>query len=217
MLRGVSFQAAVVTDVGVPYGLPTEIALRNRRAKAKLFRKVVPGGRGGGQRRRPARRDPGRREPRRPPRRASAWSVRTEVDVSARIERLDAAGSRFVLHGFDRDGGGRAPADRPAAGRPRPGRRRPGLGAGDRRSTPSSPGSRRSPTSPAAWRPSTRARTSTSGSTRPQTAAALGQALAAIRAVSAPAGSTASSAPRGTRQSPRGEPWPRPPSSGPTA
>ena len=36
-LEGVAFQAAVVTDVGVPYGLPTEIALQDRRAKAKLF------------------------------------------------------------------------------------------------------------------------------------------------------------------------------------
>src|SRR4051794_30967553 len=42
--EGVSLRAAVVTDVGLPYGLPTEIALRNRRAKAKLVRKVAPGG-----------------------------------------------------------------------------------------------------------------------------------------------------------------------------
>src|SRR5208283_443489 len=43
-LEGVAFQAAVVTDIGVPYGLPTEIALQDRRANAKLFRKIAPGG-----------------------------------------------------------------------------------------------------------------------------------------------------------------------------
>ena len=41
-LEGVAFQAAVVTDVGVPYGFPTEIALQERRAMAKLFRKIAP-------------------------------------------------------------------------------------------------------------------------------------------------------------------------------
>ena len=41
-LEGVEFHAALVTDVGVPYGLPTEIALRHRRATAKLMRQVRP-------------------------------------------------------------------------------------------------------------------------------------------------------------------------------
>jgi UDP-N-acetylmuramoyl-L-alanyl-D-glutamate--2,6-diaminopimelate ligase len=100
--EGVSLRAAVVTDVGVPYGLPSEMALRNRRAKAKLVRKVAPGGAVvvnaddphaeilGGVNLDARRVTFGLERP-------------TQVDVSARVERIDAAGSRFVLRGFDRD------------------------------------------------------------------------------------------------------------------
>ena len=41
---GVAFHAAVVTDVAAPLGFPPEVLLQKRRAKAKLFRQVVPGG-----------------------------------------------------------------------------------------------------------------------------------------------------------------------------
>jgi UDP-N-acetylmuramoyl-L-alanyl-D-glutamate--2,6-diaminopimelate ligase len=100
--EGVSLRAAVVTDVGVPYGLPSEIALRNRRAKAKLVRKVAPGGAVvvnaddphaellGGVNLDARRVTFGLERP-------------TQVDVSARVDRIGATGSRFVLQGFDRD------------------------------------------------------------------------------------------------------------------
>jgi UDP-N-acetylmuramoyl-L-alanyl-D-glutamate--2,6-diaminopimelate ligase len=99
--EGVNFQAAVVTDVGVPYGLPTEAAHEARRAKSRFVRKVVPGGAVvvnaddphsellGGLNLDARRVSFGLESPAR-------------VDVSARIERIDSAGSRFVLLGFDR-------------------------------------------------------------------------------------------------------------------
>ena len=43
--EGVSFEAAVITDVGLPYGLPEEVALQDRRVMAKLFRKIAPAAR----------------------------------------------------------------------------------------------------------------------------------------------------------------------------
>ncbi len=42
--QGVAFHAAVVTDVAAPAGLPEEVLVQKRRAKAKLFRQIVPGG-----------------------------------------------------------------------------------------------------------------------------------------------------------------------------
>ena len=59
--EGVSFEAAVITDVGLPYGLPEEVALQDRRVMAKLFRKIAPGGAAVVNADDP-RRDPGRRE-----------------------------------------------------------------------------------------------------------------------------------------------------------
>jgi UDP-N-acetylmuramoyl-L-alanyl-D-glutamate--2,6-diaminopimelate ligase len=100
-LEGVAFLAALVTDVGVPYGLPTEIALQDRRAKAKLFRKIVPGGAAVVNADDPHAEILGAVNL--DARRVSFGMAHpTQVDVSARIERLDSAGSRFVLHGFDR-------------------------------------------------------------------------------------------------------------------
>ncbi|MFO0949668.1 MAG: UDP-N-acetylmuramyl-tripeptide synthetase [Isosphaeraceae bacterium] len=99
--EGVDFRAALVTDVGVPYGLPTELALKARRAKAKLVRKVVPEGTVvvnaddphaellGGLNLDARRVTFGMESP-------------AAVDVSARIKRLDASGTRFELLGFDR-------------------------------------------------------------------------------------------------------------------
>lgn len=100
-LEGVEFAAAVVTDVGIPYGLPTEFALQHRRALAKLVRQVVPDGAVvvnaddphaevlGGVNLDARRVSFGIEHP-------------TAVDVSARITHLDASGSRFQLFGFDR-------------------------------------------------------------------------------------------------------------------
>jgi UDP-N-acetylmuramoyl-L-alanyl-D-glutamate--2,6-diaminopimelate ligase len=97
--EGVTFQAALVTDVGPGFGYPIEEFLRDRRAKSKLFRKVAAGGAAvvnaddphaeilGGVNLDARRVSFGMERP-------------TQVDVSARIERLDVAGARFVLHGF---------------------------------------------------------------------------------------------------------------------
>jgi UDP-N-acetylmuramoyl-L-alanyl-D-glutamate--2,6-diaminopimelate ligase len=99
--EGVAFQAAVLTDVGIPYGLPTETVLQDRRAYAKLFRKIAPGGAA------VLNADDPQVEllgavnlDARPV--SFGLEHATGVEVSGRIERLDAAGSRFVLHGFDR-------------------------------------------------------------------------------------------------------------------
>ena len=54
------------------------------------------------------------------------------ADVSARIVRLDGAGTRMVAPRIRSRDLGRAPAGRPAGGRLRPGRGGPGVGPGDR-------------------------------------------------------------------------------------
>lgn len=99
--EGVDFQAVAVTDVGLPYGLPTEAAHEARRAKSRLVRKVVPGGAVvvnaddphaellGGVNLDARRVSFGLESPAR-------------VDVSARVERMDATGTRFALLGFGR-------------------------------------------------------------------------------------------------------------------
>ncbi len=100
-LEGVSFRAAVVTDVGVPYSLPAEIALADRRVMAKLFRKIAPGGAAVVNADDPHAEILGAVNL--DARRVSFGLAHpTQVDVSARIERLNSAGSRFVLYGFDR-------------------------------------------------------------------------------------------------------------------
>jgi UDP-N-acetylmuramoyl-L-alanyl-D-glutamate--2,6-diaminopimelate ligase len=100
-LEGVSFRAAVVTDVGVPSSLPAEIALADRRVMAKLFRKIAPGGAAVVNADDPHAEILGAVNL--DARRVSFGLAHpTQVDVSARIERLDSAGSRFVLYGFDR-------------------------------------------------------------------------------------------------------------------
>ena len=99
--EGVSFEAAVVTDVGVPYGLPTDIAHQNRQAKAKLVRRITPGGAAVvnaddphaellGSINLDARRV------------SFGLEHPHQVDISGRIERFDASGTRFELLGFDR-------------------------------------------------------------------------------------------------------------------
>lgn len=100
-LEGISFQAAVVTDVGLAHGQPAELAIENRRKKAKLFQKIKPGGLAvvnaddpnaeilGGVNLDARRVSFGLEDP-------------SKVDISARIARHDRTGSRFFLHGFDR-------------------------------------------------------------------------------------------------------------------
>jgi UDP-N-acetylmuramoyl-L-alanyl-D-glutamate--2,6-diaminopimelate ligase len=104
--EGVRFHAAVVTDISVPPGLPPELLIEKRRAKARLFRQVVPGGvvvvnaddphaetLGGVNL--DTRRVAFALEPV-----AAPW---LRPDITARLIRLDASGTRMVLHGFDRE------------------------------------------------------------------------------------------------------------------
>jgi UDP-N-acetylmuramoyl-L-alanyl-D-glutamate--2,6-diaminopimelate ligase len=104
--EGIAFHAAIATDVGAPRGFPDEVLLQRRRAKARLFRQVVPGGVAvvnaddrnaeilGGVNL-DARRVAFAMEPVSRPGLA--------VDISARIVGFDGSGTRMVLHGFDRD------------------------------------------------------------------------------------------------------------------
>ncbi len=103
---GIAFHAAVVTDVAAPVGFPPEVLLQKRRAKAKLFRQIVPGGVAVVNADDPhaevlgginldARRVAFALEP--------AAAARDVIDVSARLERIDGSGTRMLLHGFDRE------------------------------------------------------------------------------------------------------------------
>ena len=104
--EGVAFHAAVVTDVAAPLGFPPEVLLQKRRAKAKLFRQVVPGGVAVVNADDPnaeilggvnldTRRVAFALEP--------AAVARGSVDVRARLERIDGSGTRMLLHGFNRE------------------------------------------------------------------------------------------------------------------
>ena len=104
--EGIAFHAAVATDVGAPWGFPEEVILQRRRAKARMFRQVVPGGvavvnaddpnaeiLGGvnlGARRVAFAMEPSARRG-------------LGADISARIVHLDGSGTRLVLRGFDRE------------------------------------------------------------------------------------------------------------------
>jgi UDP-N-acetylmuramoyl-L-alanyl-D-glutamate--2,6-diaminopimelate ligase len=104
--EGIAVHAAVATDVGAPRGFPDEVILNRRRAKARLFRQIVPGGVAVVNANDPnaeilggvnldARRVAFAMEP------ASRPDLGS--DVSARIVRLDGAGTQMVLHGFNRE------------------------------------------------------------------------------------------------------------------
>jgi UDP-N-acetylmuramoyl-L-alanyl-D-glutamate--2,6-diaminopimelate ligase len=104
--EGIAFHGAVVTDVAAPLGFPEDLLLRRRRAKARLFRQVVPGGVAVVNANDPhaeilgainldARRvafgvgwRPGRS---------------STIDVSAQLIRLDLSGTRLVLRGFNQE------------------------------------------------------------------------------------------------------------------
>jgi UDP-N-acetylmuramoyl-L-alanyl-D-glutamate--2,6-diaminopimelate ligase len=109
-VEGVALDAAVVTDVSAPHGFPPEALIARRRAKAKLIRQVAPGGvtvvnaddpnaeiLGGvnlDARRVAFALEPGR---------ALGADRPVPVDVWARVARLDGAGTRILLQGFDRE------------------------------------------------------------------------------------------------------------------
>jgi UDP-N-acetylmuramoyl-L-alanyl-D-glutamate--2,6-diaminopimelate ligase len=103
---GIAFHGAVVTDVAAPFGFPPEALLQKRRAKAKLFRQVVPGGIAVVNADDPnaeilggvnldARRVAFALEP--------TSSLRGIVDVGGQLERIDRSGTRLLLRGFDRE------------------------------------------------------------------------------------------------------------------
>jgi UDP-N-acetylmuramoyl-L-alanyl-D-glutamate--2,6-diaminopimelate ligase len=100
---GVEFQAAVATDVAAPTGFPADVLIQQRRAMAKLFHQVVPGGvavvnaddsnaeiLGGvnlGARRVAFALAPTHRS-------------QSLVDISGELLRLDASGTRMLIRGF---------------------------------------------------------------------------------------------------------------------
>ena len=100
-LEGVSFQAAVATDLALPPGTPAETAQAKRRAMARLFRQIAPGGAAIVNQDDPDAEILGGLNL--DARRVSFGVGRAgHADVSATLERIDSSGSRFRLHGFDR-------------------------------------------------------------------------------------------------------------------
>jgi UDP-N-acetylmuramoyl-L-alanyl-D-glutamate--2,6-diaminopimelate ligase len=98
--EGITFDAAVITDLGELQGFDHEGKLARRRAKARLFRMVGPGG----------ATVISADDPDMDPlgavnldARRVSFGVTRPADVTAKIERLDARGTRFVLRGFDRE------------------------------------------------------------------------------------------------------------------
>jgi UDP-N-acetylmuramoyl-L-alanyl-D-glutamate--2,6-diaminopimelate ligase len=104
--EGMSFDAAVVTNIAGMSASPQEAPVSERTAKAKLFRQIVAGGLAvvnaddrnaemlGGVNL-DARRVAFALEP--------VASSSAMVDISARLESLDGSGTRMLLHGFDRE------------------------------------------------------------------------------------------------------------------
>lgn len=100
-LEGVTFQAVAATDLTTAPGVSEEAALQRRRAKARLFRRIAPGGAAivndddpgveilGAVNLNARRISYGLNHPHR-------------VDITGSVERVDATGSRFILRGFDR-------------------------------------------------------------------------------------------------------------------
>jgi UDP-N-acetylmuramoyl-L-alanyl-D-glutamate--2,6-diaminopimelate ligase len=100
--EGLTFDAAVVTDVASPHGAggKPDAVHEERRLQARLFRKVVPGGAAVVNADDPHAELLGavNLDARR-----ISFALGRPADVTARIERVDRRGSRFVLRGFDRE------------------------------------------------------------------------------------------------------------------
>ncbi len=100
-LEGLTFQAVAATDLALPAGTSPETALKRRRAAARLFRKIAPGGAAVVNDDDPDAEILGGLNL--DARRVSFGLARPDrVDVSAAIERVDASGTRFLLLGRDR-------------------------------------------------------------------------------------------------------------------
>jgi len=99
-VEGMGFDAAVVTDLGAsPVTTPSALTAR-RATMARLFRQVVPGGASVVNADDPHAELLGavNLETRR-----VAFGVEAPAEVTARVERFDRTGTRFLLHGFDRE------------------------------------------------------------------------------------------------------------------
>ena len=99
-VEGLAFDAAVVTDIASVGASELAAVQERRRFKARLFRKVVPGGAAVinaddphaellGAVNLDARR--------------VSYALERPANVTAKIERLDQSGTRFLLRGFDRE------------------------------------------------------------------------------------------------------------------
>jgi UDP-N-acetylmuramoyl-L-alanyl-D-glutamate--2,6-diaminopimelate ligase len=99
-VEGLEFDAVVVTDVASVAGGESEALLARRRLKARVFRKVVPGGVAVVNADDPHAELLGavNLDARR-----VSFGVERPADLTARIERLDRNGTRFLLRGFDRE------------------------------------------------------------------------------------------------------------------
>jgi UDP-N-acetylmuramoyl-L-alanyl-D-glutamate--2,6-diaminopimelate ligase len=99
-IDGLAFDVAVVTDLGEVAGADQEALLARRRAKARLFRKVIAGGATVVNADDPdaellgaVNLDAQR----------VSFGIERPADVSAQIERIDERGARLRLRGFDRE------------------------------------------------------------------------------------------------------------------
>src|SRR3954470_17554863 len=99
-VEGLEFDAAVVTDLAVAPGSDPDRLLERRRLKARVFRKVVAGGAAVVNADDPHAELLGavNLDARR-----VSFAIDRRADVTAKIERLDRNGSRFLLRGFDRE------------------------------------------------------------------------------------------------------------------
>ncbi|MBV8611509.1 MAG: UDP-N-acetylmuramyl-tripeptide synthetase [Singulisphaera sp.] len=110
-IEGLELDAAVVTDLGGTLGPGLDDLPARRRAKARLFCKVVPGGAAVVNADDPYAELLGavNLDARR-----VSFAIDRPADVTARIVRLDARGSRFLLRGFDREAAVELPLVGPA-------------------------------------------------------------------------------------------------------
>jgi UDP-N-acetylmuramoyl-L-alanyl-D-glutamate--2,6-diaminopimelate ligase len=100
-VEGIGFDAAVVTDVGSAPALTPDEAVARRQAMARLFRQVVPGGAAVVNADDPHAELLGAVNL--DARRVAFALSDGSADVTARVERLDRTGARFLLRGFDRE------------------------------------------------------------------------------------------------------------------
>jgi UDP-N-acetylmuramoyl-L-alanyl-D-glutamate--2,6-diaminopimelate ligase len=100
-VEGLGFDAAVVTDLASVWGGEPEAMLQlRRRLKARLFRRIVPGGAAVVNADDPhAALLSAVNLAARP----VSFALDQPADLTARIERLDRSGTRFLLRGFDRE------------------------------------------------------------------------------------------------------------------